>query len=299
MRTTKRFTPAVLERFAREGRGLGIFEDYSGWHKVTRGDPTSEGRSHIMTLSGRPHDFLSDLERNTALFAWMNLRLVDLREQFPLSLEPSVHELAAYGAASYWKTYPGTLQIAKDLSIRHPSITGDGRKTPWVMSTDQLLTIRSTDGRLIAIALCCKYHKDILSKRKRQLLAIERAYWMARGVRWMLITERLSNPYVIDNLVRTWHWGLISSPTQQHMHYAMEVGRALEGHPIHTTLHRLADKLGSLALAQDAFWRAVWTGRLPMQLLTGWRPSDRLRLVGPRDFWLQNPVVAGRCAWTN
>ena len=62
MRTTKRFTPAVLDRFKREGRGTGIFQDYIPWHKVSRGDPASSGRSHLVIWRSRLRELLSDGE---------------------------------------------------------------------------------------------------------------------------------------------------------------------------------------------------------------------------------------------
>lgn len=300
MRTTKRFTPAVLERFRREGRGTGIFEDYTGWHQVTRGDPTSRGRSHIMTLRGRHHDFLSDLERNMALFAWMDLRLVDLREQFPLVVEPDMHELCAYLRHTPQLRYSGTQQLAQQLSIRHPFLREKGgAKTPWVMTTDLLLTLKKNDGTLGLLALSCKYREELRSRRKKELLALERAYWIARGVPWRLMTEDMAHVLMVPTLVRTWHWGLISSPPEEHIQQAILLGRHGHGLPLHTTLQRLSEKLGCMTLAQHAFWRACWTGRLTVDLRRGWRPSEALSLIAPEAFWQLNPVVAGRDAWTH
>lgn len=299
MRTTKRFTPAVLERFHRDGRGTGIYEDYTGWHQVTRGDPTSRGRSHIMTLRGRHHDFLSDLERNVALFAWMNVRLVDLREQFPLAVEADAHELDIYLRPTCQPLFPGTQRIARQLSIRHPTLQEKGgARTPWVMTTDLLLTLRKRNGTLGLLALSCKYRKELQSRRKKELLAIERAYWLARGVPWRLLTEDMAHPLLVSTLVRTWHWGLISSPPEEHLQHSIKYALRGEGLPLHTTLQRIAEATGCMALAQNAFWRACWTGRITIDLRRGWRPSDALSLMAPETFWQLNPVVAGRDAWT-
>lgn len=299
MRTTKRFSPAVLERYSRDGRGTGVFQDYTAWHQVTRGDPTSKGRSHIMTLRGRHHDFLSDLERNFALFAWMNLRLVDLREQFPLALQPDHHELRAYSHRAPQRQFPGTQQIAQQLSIRHPVVRDktSGDTAPWVLTTDLLATCKKGDGTLGLVALSCKYSKEELTGRQWQLLAVERAYWHARGVPWRLLTHDMAPALLVSTLNRTWHWGLISAPSEEQLQRAVSLGMRGHGLPLSTSLDRLASALGCMALAQEAFWRACWTGRLAADLRRSWRPTDPLVLIAPETFWQLNPVVVGRDAW--
>lgn len=96
MRTTKRFTPKVLARFAREGRGTGIYEEYIPWHRVSRGDPASRGRSHLLEWKDRLRELLSDGELGAQLFAVMLPDLDDSLEQYRLEQEPSQHPLAAY-----------------------------------------------------------------------------------------------------------------------------------------------------------------------------------------------------------
>jgi hypothetical protein len=301
MRTTKRFTPAVLERFRRQGRGTGIFESYQAWHQVTRGDPSSRGRSHILTCHGRAHDFLSDLERNVALFGWMHSHFLDLREQFPLSLTASSHELTAYAAASEWQRYPGTLEIADELKIRHPRVYLKENAAWWVMTTDILLTLRHPgppiQPKLLAIS--CKPSSDLKSDRKRHLLEIEQAYWHRRGVPWLLITEKEFSGEVANVFVRTWHWGHTSTSRKEHLTTAAEMTRQLQGQPLNFILRELEHVLGSMADAQNAFWRSVWTARTPLALPLGWRPTEIIRLTDPTTFLSHNPILMGRSAWTN
>lgn len=71
MRTTKRFTPDVLDRFRREGRGTGVYTEYIPWHRVSRGDPASRGRSHLLNWRGRQRELLSDGELVMTLFVTM------------------------------------------------------------------------------------------------------------------------------------------------------------------------------------------------------------------------------------
>ena len=85
MRTEKRFTPKVLERFQREGRGTGTYTDYVPWHRVSRGDPSSKGRSHLIVWMDRQRELLSDHEWGGLNFAGLVPGLIDLAEQFPIS----------------------------------------------------------------------------------------------------------------------------------------------------------------------------------------------------------------------
>lgn len=301
MWTTKRFTPRVLERFRRQGRGLGTFQHYSAWHQVTRGDPSSQGRSHIVTCDGRAHDFLSDLERNVALFGWMHPHFLDLREQFPLSLATASHELTAYVASPQWRRYPGTLEIAEELKIRHPRVYAKGEGAWWVMTTDILLALRfpgsSTHYKLLAIS--CKPSSELISRRKRQLLELERTYWQYRGVQWLLITEKEFSAEVASTFIRTWHWGLVSKPSHMHLAAAETIGAQLQGRPQHFILNELAHEVGSMTDAQDAFWRAVWTARIPLALPLGWRPTEIIRLTDVSTFLSHNPIITGRSAWNS
>ena len=120
MRTTKRFTPTTLARFLKIGRGTGTFGNYIPWHRVGRGDPSSCGRSHLQMWKGRQRELLSDGEWVGLFFAASMENLIDLTEQFPLSLESGRHEMSAYLADISSSLYPGTLEIAKRLGIKHP-----------------------------------------------------------------------------------------------------------------------------------------------------------------------------------
>ena len=115
MRITKRFTPTVLARFFKLGRGSGTFKNYIPWHRVGRGDPSSSGRSHLQMWNGRQRELLSDGEWVGLFFTISMKNLIDLTEQFPLSLDGDTHEISAYRADTSPSTYPGTLEIAKRL----------------------------------------------------------------------------------------------------------------------------------------------------------------------------------------
>jgi len=189
MRKTKRFTPTVIARFIRQGRGTGTHESFIPWHRVTRGDPSSSGRSHLLTWKKRLRELLSDGELGQQLFAAMLSDLDDCLEQFPLGIDPSPHPLAAYGERDAQELMPGTEALAKGLGIRHPELNDRGDRTLWTATTDFVLVLRS-GGRREMVAVAFKPLDVHESPRKIQLLRLEREYWLRRGVTWLLITPK-------------------------------------------------------------------------------------------------------------
>ncbi|MFG6487960.1 TnsA endonuclease N-terminal domain-containing protein [Roseateles sp. BYS78W] len=296
MRTTKRFTPAVLRRFARQGRGTGIFDAYQAWHQVSRGDPASRGRSHIQLWNGRQHDLLSDGEWVVALFAIMVPGLLDMRAQFPLSLEPGRHELAAYSADYVGAWAPGTRELARRLGIEHPVIRDRSEKADWVPTTDLLLTFTSERGPVL-LAISDKPNNDWQNPRQRELLTIEQAYWRAREVEWLLITPNEYCKAVGLTLRRTAQWALGPVVSDKDLRFAVAAAHKLQFRSERLVLETLAQLLGDLGRAQRALWQSIWTGRLPVDLDRGWRNHLPLRHVDLTAFHAQNPIVSRRSAW--
>lgn len=174
-------TRAVMENRARQGRGRGDGCEYKPWLLVH--DVASRGRSSRIASGGRVVHTLSDWE--TAAFRdfqW-DPSVVDVKEQFPLVLED-------------------TLRIAAEMKVRHPA---DGTPREPIVITTDFLVKRVKDGRAEQIAFAVKENaavelkldrsrRELVSiRRTRQKLEIERRYWVARDVRWVLLTEdRLS-----------------------------------------------------------------------------------------------------------
>ncbi len=299
MRTQKRHTPDLLDRFKANKRGIGTAVDYVPWHRVSRGDPSSHGRSHLLAWRGRHIELLSDLEWVACSFAIMAPGLIDLREQFPLSLEEAAHELAAYDISQSCHRYPGSRDLAQRLGIVHPRISGEGVQAPWVMTTDLLLTLQRADDQPELLAVACKCAQDIQSRRTVEKLRLEQAYWKARGVRWLLITPTLYEASVGLTLRRTIPWGLEREVPAAVRSIAVRVATACAGHTLTHALARIAEEVGALDLAQTAFWQAVWRGELTLDLRHGWRPHRPVVLMAHDDFYALNPIVSRRSAWTN
>ena len=297
MRTQKRFTPNLLERFIRQGRGNGTYLDYIPWHRVGRGDPSSVGRSHLMVWRQRQRELLSDGEMVGLLFSTMLPNLDDIREQHKLSLEDGPFELADYDARHSGRHVPGTLSIAKQLGLKHPRVNGDGRSEMWHMTTDQVLVLRQANGELELLAVAYKHDQRSLTNRKRQLLAIEKAYWEARGVKWILVTPDVFDETVGDTLSRNVPWGLGEPVSPSAIRIAVETVKHLPWNSLTHALRAIAGQLGTMDLAQRAFWQAVWSGAIPMNLKTGWRPHLPIQCLDTTSFVALNPVASRRSAW--
>jgi hypothetical protein len=168
------------ERRHKEGRGKGVLGAYIPWLKIQ--DVASRGLvTRIRGIkTGRVHHLLSRLELFCFYcFDWSD-EVDDIREQFPLDLSE-------------------TLEIAKDLGIRHPAhpVT----REPIVMTTDFVVTRRKGHGfGPDDVAVNVKYAKDLDKARTLQKLEIERVYWSRRGIKWVVITEQNIDPVLIKNV---------------------------------------------------------------------------------------------------
>ena len=170
-----------MERFLKEGRGKGEKGEYKPW--LTVRDVTSRGRSSRDNgwKTGRTHHLLSTLELLAFYCLCWPLKILDIREQFPLlPLEE-------------------TLELAKDCGVKHPQhpIT----KEPVVLTTDFLITLDQKGG-CIEEALTVKPVKDLQSTRVIEKFEIERRYWEARKVKWGIVTEREIPEVLAKNVER-------------------------------------------------------------------------------------------------
>lgn len=299
MRTTKRFTPKVLRRFEREGRGLGTYGNYIPYHRVSRGDSASSGRSHLLNFKGRLRELLSDGELHAQYFACMLPDLDDSLEQYPLSLGFSAHILAEYGERPFKELFPGTEQLARELGIKHPKTHGDGESAPWRLSTDHVLILRSGGRKRTVLPCAYKTESDATRGRTRDLLSLDREYWVRRGGHWLLITPSTYERSVALTLRRTAPWALGPAAQEEERALAVACTDAMLFQPLTLVLHRLAKTLDSMQRAQNAFWQAVWAGEIPLDLRLGWRPHLPLELVSKEVFRSFNPLASRRSAWTS
>ena len=171
-------TDKWIEKKKKQGDGQGDGSDYRPWVRV--GDFGSRGRMHrIAGVDARIHHFMSDLERDYYYWLLWNDHVVDIKEQYPLSLDE-------------------TRKIAEELGVRHPS--DPATKHPIVMTTDFLIS-DSRNGGDYQVARAVKYSKDLGGKRTREKLEIEKRYWNNQGVEWGIVTEKSFNRTASKNIM--------------------------------------------------------------------------------------------------
>ena len=297
MRKTKRFTPDLFDRYEKIGRGTGVFEHYIPFHRVGRSDPSSRGRSHLERWRGRAHELLSDGELVTFLFATMLPNIVDIREQFPLQFQYSQHELLDYDVYGPDDLFEGTEKISKNLKIKHPKVNGNGRSMPWPMTTDLLLTLINDYGQLYLLAVSCKPKNFVLKDRSKQLFEIERAYWDARGVDWLLITPELYDYSVGLTLRNAAPWSLGESVEKLLLVQASEQILQQNRTPLSLVIRGLSLALNNIDLAQRVFWQCVMSGLLTIDLRRGWRPHIPVEIISKSAFSNLNPILSRRTKW--
>lgn len=295
MRTQKRFTPELQEFFHRNQRGTGTYTEYIPWHQVSRSDPSSHGRSHLLIWRDRQRELLSDQEWGGVNFAAMLTNVLDLAEQFPLQVEDAPHDLARWDIRTPHKYYPGTRSIARNLGIKHPKLVSSEAEVLWRPTTDLLLLLQTSELQRELLAVSIKSDcTDKLSKRTKQLLQLEKTYWDSRGVTWLLITPSEYLKSIGLTLRRTSAWGLAPPVEKSALKAAYTVATANPHRPYYDLVGSLTQKLGTNA--QDALWQAVWQGLLPIDLRRGWRPDLPFTFITQNEFWAQNPIAARRSA---
>lgn len=161
----RRWNQSVYEKYITEGRGQGEGQEYKPWIRVQ--DFASRGIvSRVYShKTGRVHHLLSNNELHYFYLAEWSEKVIDIREQFPLSdLETAMNVAASAGIA-----YP----------------TDNVSGFPYVMTCDFVLT---TTGGLKARTI--KQVSELANTRVIEKLEIERRYWERLGVDWKLVTDR-------------------------------------------------------------------------------------------------------------
>lgn len=152
-----------------EHRGTGRGENYKPWLRVGEVQG-SFSRSHrpYSFKTKREHHLLSDLELYYFLLMEWDDNVKEIREQYPLL--PILK----------------TQLIATQMGYRHP--TPPGTTTPIVMTTDFIIT-RKIDGIYVDEAIAIKTEADLSKPRTREKMAIERQFWIEKGIRWKVVTD--------------------------------------------------------------------------------------------------------------
>lgn len=172
------WTENKIKKYLKDGRGQGELDHYKPW--LTVQDVPSAGRSHRIKgwKTTRIHHLLSDLERDYFYHLEWSEDVVDIREQYPLNRDT-------------------TVKISEDIDVNHPVDTHT--KTPLVMTTDFLITVKS-QKKVKNYARTLKYANDLKDRRTLEKFEVERKYWMENDIDWGIVTENEINRVFADNI---------------------------------------------------------------------------------------------------
>ena len=158
---------ADYQRALKNKYGIGEGSDYKPWLRVQ--DVKSHGTRSLIfgRKSQREHHMLSSIESEHFYLAEFLDNVTDIREQFPILPLNYTHK------------------IAKILGLEHP--THPISKEPVILTTDQLLTIDSSQGRTYH-AVSVKPESESNNLRVAEKIDIERVCWELLGVRFSYFT---------------------------------------------------------------------------------------------------------------
>lgn len=174
------WTVEKINKYIKEGRGSGEFENYKPW--LTVRDVPSDGRvsREMGTKVNREYHFLSDLERYFFYILEWQDSIIDIREQYPiLDIEK-------------------TVEIAEILGFAHPK--DPKTKINIVMTVDFMITYKNVKGEVCYCARSIKMFKDLLQKRTLEKLLIEKYYFDQLGIDWGVVTDKEINKDFAVNL---------------------------------------------------------------------------------------------------
>lgn len=296
MRKGRRFTPRLLERWEKQGRGTGCGADYQPWHQVTRSDPSSRGRSHLLYVnSGRLVHLLSDAEYVAFAFATMCIDVVEIREQYQLPTTSGLHG-GHSGSTDGW--VEGTEAIAEALGLRHPALRQGGVTRAWSMTSDLVLILGSSHPNP-GLAISVKYDEELKQHRTMELLRLESEFWRRQAIPWLLLTPRLYDR-ASQGVLRAGLPYVLGQPPVPAPHIALcqELQPDFSGMPVQGICRILQERLDMPATgALSVFWASVWAGALTLDLTQAWRSDQRVRFVSASEFTAQNPIASRRSAW--
>jgi len=165
----------VYRRYIQEGRGQGQGFSYKPWLTV-RDFPSLGMVSRIKgDTTGRIHHLMSNHETNLFFLLDWSDNVLDIREQYPL-LDIS-----------------DAINIAEKAKIRYPFDKISG--FPYVLTSDFYIETPS-GGSVLSV----KPTSELNKPRVLEKLEIERRYWLSKGVKWELVTEREINNIKAKNI---------------------------------------------------------------------------------------------------
>lgn len=164
------WTQDKMQRFLKEGRGMGIGENYKPW--LTIQDFPSMGRvSRVFSnKTQRIHHFFSDSQtRMFYLLHWED-SVIDIREHYPL-------------------LDIGQIIEEKD-GLKLEKFQDKKTGTPFVFTTTFLATIIDSKGKKDYVARSVKSSLELDKKHIIESFELERRYWESKNIDWGIVTQK-------------------------------------------------------------------------------------------------------------
>jgi len=173
---TSFLTSAQISKKIKSKHGQGSGREYCPWLKIQ--DIKSNGRSHRVYShkTKRIHHLASDLELSFFLmFDWSGF-VTDIRERFPF--DPVVAQ-----------------DIAKEANLTYPVQGGD----PQILYSDFLVDAKF-GSKNEQIAINVRPSSSLVKKEVISRLELERRYWISKGIRLFVATEKEVDAIVLKNI---------------------------------------------------------------------------------------------------
>ena len=172
---------SLAKRKFKEGAGQGSGPGYDPFLTIRDVPSLGVGVRKYWELMGRVCHFLSLLEAAAFIYFSSLSKVLDIREQYPMSLED-------------------TLRLAGELGIKHPGMFR-GKMNPHILTTDLVLTMDDPEfWRTRILPVYVKYVKDLQTQRENDKVKIFRAYWDERGSELLVFTEQTVPKGLLRNL---------------------------------------------------------------------------------------------------
>lgn len=199
-------TSAQISKKIKSKHGQGFGKQYRPWFKIQ--DISSSGRSHRVYShkTQRTHHLLSDLELSFFLMLDWSNSVLDIRERFPFDR----------GEAQ---------DIAKKAKLSYPVKGG----VPQILYSDFLVDAKFEGDEQFVINVIPSStlaKKEVISR-----LELERRYWLSKGIRLFVATEKEVDPIVLKNIEKLAPYFHDSEASEKALSQVSTFQKELEKHP--------------------------------------------------------------------
>ncbi len=263
-------TPYTLNRVKKWEHRVLTLGTYIPFLKAKTTATSGKGSKVLNPCSNETHETLSITETTVLRVLSFLPNVLEIRTQYPLLPLMS------------------TVEIARDMGIRHPSFKPYGKNTrkelkvlqAVVMTTDFYIDYYDSDGVCRQCALSLKQvdeegnfsDKEKRDVRIREKLALECEYWVRDDVEWRLITTAMT--FFQKHFVRN----LLEAEVHSEKEFDSQVLSLIEkslceilkkcpSMPFTSALSNVSDSLNMRrGTIRSAFWKLMWDQRLPIDI---------------------------------